>query len=75
MVRWQEMVTEAIYRANEEKDALGKVNIFWRELMSDMVKIVCLDLNLLQRTLMCALMVIIIIYRQSMFMPEMYLRI
>jgi hypothetical protein len=47
MVRWQEMVTEAIYRANEDKEALAKVNVFWRELMSDMVNIVCLDLNLL----------------------------
>ena len=47
MVRWQEMVTEAIYKANEDKNSLAGVNTFWRELMSDMVNIVCLDLNLL----------------------------
>ena len=41
------MVTEAIYKANEDKNSLAGVNTFWRELMSDMVNIVCLDLNLL----------------------------
>jgi len=58
MVRWQELVTEGILaQASDPTAVKSKANHF-AAIMENMVDIVRGELNLLQRTLICAMMVL-----------------
>jgi dynein heavy chain len=58
MARWQENMTGQILKASENKSVLREEQTWYLKLMMNMVEITRGDLNLLQRTLICALMVL-----------------
>ena len=47
MVYWQQLVTEAVLSIPNNSNSLPECFTFWQKIMTDMVNIVCLDLNLL----------------------------
>jgi len=47
MIRWQEIVTNSIINYPENKNSIVEIYDFWKKIMTNMVEIVCLDLNLL----------------------------
>ena len=56
MARWQESMTDVIHSASTKKSALRDEQEWYLGLMRDLVEITRGDMNLLHRTLICALM-------------------
>jgi dynein heavy chain, axonemal len=58
MARWQELVTSGILDMKDNAKGVQIKNAHFGKIMENMVDIVRRDLNLLQRTLICAMMVL-----------------
>lgn len=58
MVQWQELVTNTIINSKNQPDSWKDTKNYYADFMTNMVDIVRKELHLLQRNLICCLMVL-----------------